>query len=130
MTSDAQQIENAFATKLSALAENGVNRVAPAASVRLDVANEPLSTDFSVAQGNGSPISAQGNAVLNHPAKLIREKCKPRRQPNGGRVTRCAASTNGSGDDVQPDTTKQFVALLHRARSPSFAITHIFSGEL
>jgi hypothetical protein len=82
-TSDAQQVEVAFAAKLSQLG------------------------------GDGELTTTKGNAIFDREPVWKPEKPKPERKLNGSRVPRRAAtSENGSVEDVPSETAQQLVTPL------------------
>jgi hypothetical protein len=84
-TSDAQEVESAFAAKLNELGDDVVPLVLPEDAVEAE------------AGGGGVPTTANGNTSFDSEPIPATDKPKPRRKLNGSRVPRCAApSEKGS----------------------------------
>jgi hypothetical protein len=102
-TSDAQEVENAFATKLSELG----NDVAPLIKSEVVVTTE--------VGGDGEPTTAKGNAIFGREPGRKPERPKSGRKLNGSRIPRRAAtSENGSVEDVPSETAEQLVTPLSK----------------
>jgi hypothetical protein len=92
---DAQEVETAFAAKLSELGPELV-----------------LSAEVG---GDGEQTTAEGNAIFDREPVRKPKKPKPGRKLNGSRVPRCAAtSENGSVEDVPSETARQLVTPLSK----------------
>jgi hypothetical protein len=100
-TSDAQEVEKAFAAKLSEFGDDVL--VKPEVVVRAQVG------------GDGEPTAAKGNAIFDREPGPTPEKPKPGRKLNGSRVPRRAAtSENGSVEAVPSETAQQLVTPLSK----------------
>ena len=92
-TSDAQEVETAFAAKLNELCDDGASVDTPEGSARAET------------NGNSKPMMADGNTSFDREPSPASEKAKPRRKLNGNRVPkRGAAHQNAS---VVADATSQ-----------------------
>jgi hypothetical protein len=100
-TSDAQEVETAFAAKLSELGDYIAHLAKPEAVVSAEVG------------GDGQPTTAKGNAIVARESVPKPEKPKPGRKLNGTRSPRCAAtSENGPVEAVPSETAQQLVTPL------------------
>jgi hypothetical protein len=94
-TMDAQEVETAFAAKLSELG--------PELVVSAEVG------------GDGEQTTEKGNAIFDREPVPKPEKPKPGRKLNRSRVPRCAATgENGSVEDVPSETARQLVTPLSK----------------
>ncbi len=102
-TSDAQEVETAFAAKLSELGDDVAHLIKPEVVVRAEVG------------GDGEPTTAKSNAILDREPMPKPEKPKPGRRLNGSRFPRSAAmSENGSVEEVPSETAQQLVTPLSK----------------
>ena len=100
-TSDAQEVEKAFAAKLSELGDDVAPLIKPEMIVSAEVG------------GNGEPTTAKGNSIFHREPMPKPEKPKPGRKLNGSRVPRCTAtSENKSAGAVPSETARQLVTPL------------------
>jgi hypothetical protein len=100
---DAQEVEKAFAAKLSELGDEVAPLVKPEGVVSAEVG------------GDGEQTTAKDNAIFDREPVPKPEKPKPGRKLNGSRVPRCAAtSENGSVEDVPSETARQLVTPLSK----------------
>jgi ERF superfamily len=100
-TSDAQEVETAFAAKLSELGDDVALLVKPEVGARAEVG------------GGGEPTTSKGNASFDHEPISAGEKAKPRRKPNSNRVSvGRAAAKNGVVDGTTSEVAAQSVTPL------------------
>jgi len=97
-TSDAQEVESAFASKLTELGDEIVSLVKPEIIAIAEVA------------GDGEQTTANGNSTFDREPVPKSEKPKSGPRLNGSRVPRRAAtSEKGSAEDVPTETAQQLV---------------------
>ena len=99
-TSDAQEVEKAFATKLSEFGDDVLFK--PEVVVRAQVG------------GDGEPTAAKGNAIFDREPGPTSEKPKPGRKLNGSRVPRRAATSENGSVEAVPSETAQLVTPLSK----------------
>jgi hypothetical protein len=100
-TSDAQEVESAFAAKLIELGDDVVSLVKPEVIAIAEVA------------GDGEQTTANGNSTFDREPVPKSEKPKSGRRLNGSRVPRrVATSEKGSAEDVPTETAQQLVTPL------------------
>ena len=100
-TSDAQEVENAFAAKLSELGDEVVSLVKHEVIAIAEVA------------GDGEQTTANGNSTFDREPVPKSEKPKSGRRLNGRRVPRRAATVeNGPAEKMPSETARQLVTPL------------------
>jgi hypothetical protein len=100
-TSDAQEVETAFAAKLSELGDDVAPLIEPEVVVSAEVS------------GDGEPTTANGDAIFDREPVPKPERPKPGRKLNGSRVPRRTATCeNRSAEEIPSETAQQLVTPL------------------